>query len=230
MTMTPPQRDRPGTRETATAWVLSLVAALFLEAAAVWGALSILEFRGAQSSVADVTPGLGAEPSHTPTRMPDPTPTPTPDSRVPAECRNLYSASMIKALRTAGLRLETAAPASGAPASGSADGTLDALFADSTLVECRWTGGEGNDAAGLLTVIASTTPRVHEAAVDRVRALGMTRLSENGGSRYIVEGRDASNRLYGESHFFRDGLWIATRWYGHGQYGYTADIVQRLFS
>jgi len=228
MTITPPQHDRPGTRETATAWAFSLVAALFLEAAAVWGALSILEFRSAQVSVADVTPQI--EPSRTPTRMPDPTPTPTPDSRVPAECRSLYSRSMIKALRSAGLRIETTAPAAKAPASGSSDSTLDALFADTTLLECRWTGGEGNQSSGLLTVVASTTPGVRDAAVDRAKALGMTRVKENGGTRYLVEGRDASNRLYGESHFFREGLWIATRWYGHGQYGYTADIVQQLFS
>ena len=227
MTMIPPQHDRPGTRETTTAWVFSLVAALFLEAAAVWGALSILEFRSAQVSVANVTPQV--EPSRPPTRMPDPTPTPTPDSRVPAACRDLYSNSMIRALRSAGLRIETPEPAAGAPASGSADETLDALFADSTLIECRWMGGEGNQASGLLTVVASTTPQVHKAAERRVKAMGMTRLSENGGSRYIVEGRDASNRLHGESHFFRDGLWIATRWYGHGQYGYTADIVEQVF-
>jgi len=229
MTITPPQHDRPGARETAAAWAISLVAALTVEAAAVWGALSILEFRSDQMSVADVTPGAGPEPSRTATRMPDPTPTPRPDTRLPATCRELYSASMISSLRAAGLRLETGSAAAGAPVAGSTDDTLGALFADSTHLECRWSGGEGASAAGILTVVISAQPRVYDAAVDRVRAMGMTRLRENGGSRFIVEGRDGSNRLYGESHFFRDGMWFATRWYGHGQYGYTTDMVKRVF-
>ena len=31
------------------------------------------------------------------------------------------------------------------------------------------------------------------------------------------------------SHFLRDGLWFATRWYGYGPYGYTSDMARQVF-
>jgi hypothetical protein len=37
------------------------------------------------------------------------------------------------------------------------------------------------------------------------------------------------NPAWGESHFLREGIWIATRWGGNGPDGSTHDIVAAIF-
>jgi len=50
---------------------------------------------------------------------------------------------------------------------------------------------------------------------------------ESGGTRCVIEREESAT--WGESHFVRDGIWIATRWGVSGPSGCTADIVAAIF-
>jgi len=170
--------------------------------------------------------GLGA--TRTPTVAP-PTPsvtqtsTPQP-SLIPDGCDQLFSASMAATLQ--GVGLELGSDWDGALDSGTADAELQKLLDDAAL-DCHWSGDAATDPV-LLTQVAQITSHETGLATARLEQLGFNQLSEHGGVRYVIEQRTGSG-LSGESHFFREGLWFATHWSGHGQYGYTADMVNSVF-
>lgn len=107
--------------------------------------------------------------------------------------------------------------------SGSADAELRQLLEQPAL-DCYWSSGDDV----LLTRVAEVGAHVQSVAVARLDQLGFSELSENGGVRYVLEDATAAGAT-GESHFFRDGVWFATHWRGHGQYGYTADMIRTVF-
>jgi hypothetical protein len=168
---------------------------------------------------------LGQGATRTPTVAPTPSAVQTAPEQeasiLPAGCGALYSESMTVTLEQIGFDLESGYD--GEWHSGSADAELRALLADAEL-DCHWT----QEQAGLLTRVAEVDDRERALAIDRLESLGFTQLSEHGGVRYFVE-RSAATGPTGESHFFREGLWFATHWLGHGQYGYTADMVRSVF-
>ena len=61
------------------------------------------------------------------------------------------------------------------------------------------------------------------------QAAGMDCYEESGGTRCVGEWEGVAGSA-GESHFLREGLWIATRWDGPAVSGYTADIIAQLFA
>ena len=221
MTTTAPAKK---TSTIAAGWVISILASLLVDAAAVFAAVRIVEFRSELALEVDEVPG--ALPT---TSSVAPTPTPTPtlvDERVPAECDGVFSRAMTASLTDEGLELETV----GVPSGGTQDAALLELLDGSILLECDWHEADGGVEMGIRSSIAIVDPEGEAAAIERLGDLGMTRLDELGGTRYFLEREDPDGRASGESHFFRDGLWFATHWYGHGPYGYTADLVRGVFS
>ena len=171
--------------------------------------------------------GVGAEPAPTSTpTAPSIAESSTPEpSLIPDGCDELFSDSMVDTL--AGVGLDLGSNWSGEPESGSADAELRMLLDDAAL-DCHWT----TDAAAsplLLTQVAEVSSHETELATARLDELGFNQISELGGVRYVIEHR-AGSEVSGESHFFREGVWFATHWSGHGQYGYTADMVNSVFS
>ncbi len=166
----------------------------------------------------------GLRPTRTATPVPTPTTTQTetqPPSVIPAGCGALYSESMTITLEQIGFELGS--DYDGPWHAGSADAELRALLAGSDL-ECDWT----DETAALLTKVTEVDPDTQARAIERLEGLGFTRLTEHGGVRYFVERSEATGPT-GESHFFREGVWFATHWLGHGQYGYTADMARTVF-
>ena len=166
----------------------------------------------------------GAGSARTPSAVPTPSATQSvapPQSVIPAGCGGLFSEAMSVTLEQIGFELRS--EYDGPWHAGSADDELRALLADSDL-ECHWT----DEKAALLTHVVEVDEQQQSLAMQRLEGLGFTRLSEHGGVRYFVERQDATGPT-GESHFFRDGVWFATHWLGHGQYGYTADMVRSVF-
>ena len=149
---------------------------------------------------------------------------------IPDTCADVYGADMKRVLTQAGLEVNSAWTGSRNLPAGSADEELLALLAEEDALGCFWLDEFGGADSALLTLLTGTTEQTTESAMARLTELGLTRREEHGGVRYFVESRDASGELHGESHFFREGLWFATRWYGTGQFGYTADMAQRVFS
>ena len=163
-------------------------------------------------------------------RAATPTPPPTPSavqtttqppSVIPSGCGGMYSEAMSVTLEQLGFELQ---PGYDGPwHAGSADAELRELLSGAEL-DCHWI----DDSAGLLTRVAEVDEQQQALAVERIESLGFTRLTEHGGVRYFIE-RDAATGPSGESHFFREGVWFATNWLGHGQYGYSADMVRSVF-
>jgi len=171
--------------------------------------------------------GLGTE--RTPTATPSApvvVETSAPQSSlIPDGCDGLFSDGMVATLT--GVGLDLGADWGGDLASGSADAELRALL-DEPALDCHWTGSTAGSPL-LLTQVAEISSHETDLATARLEQLGFNQLSELGGVRYVLEQRTGS-QLTGESHFFREGLWFATHWQGHGQYGYTADMVNSVFS
>jgi hypothetical protein len=147
-----------------------------------------------------------------------------PVSRIPTYCGALYGEALTITLEGIGMQLGN--EGEGDRHAGSTDPALRELLSGAEL-DCHWTDGvQGN--AALLTRVAEIDSATEAAAIARLEELRFTQLSELGGIRYFVEENSATGAT-GESHFFREGVWFATRWYEHGQYGYTADMVRSVF-
>lgn len=65
---------------------------------------------------------------------------------------------------------------------------------------------------------------------DHFLAVGYSCFDELEGTRCVTETEPTPDGQSGESHFFRDGIWIATLWINAGPDGYTHDIVAALFA
>ena len=172
-----------------------------------------------------------AGPFPTPT-APTASATSEPDSsdRLPDTCEDVYSLDMKRALAESGLEVNSAWTGSRNLPPGTADTELLSLLAAEETLDCFWLDKHGGEDSALLTVLIEITEANAQSAMARLAELGLTRREEHGGVRYFFETRSATNELHGESHFFREGLWLATRWYGVGQFGYTADMAQRVFN
>lgn len=221
MTQTAPTKNPK--RSSPLAWVVAALAALLIDAAAVWGAIRIVEFR------LDTAAPVESVPTSTPRPTSTPSPQPTVvDERVPAQCTGLYSEGMTRSLRAEGLDLGRRLSAD-ALYGGTGDAELRALLDASTVLSCDWLDAEGGADSGIRSAVAVVGDAEQAAAIDRIRAMKLTRLDQLGGQRFFVESVDAEGRAFGESHFFREGLWFATHWYGHGPMGYSADMVDTVF-
>jgi hypothetical protein len=148
---------------------------------------------------------------------------PHPDI-VPSDCDELFSDSMVASLTEQGFALDPGWDGEHEP--GSADEQLQAIV-DHSALDCHWSRTSPSEAA-LLTSVVALSPQQDVVVRERLAELGYQHLSEHGGVRYVVERREGS-AVSGESHFLRDGLWLATHWVGHGPYGYTADMVRSVY-
>jgi hypothetical protein len=149
-----------------------------------------------------------------------------PTSVLPATCRGLYGEALTITLEQ--LSFELGSNYAGQLHSGSVDAELRALLDDAAgtrpALDCHWT----TPGTGLLTRVVEVDEQQQAAAAERLGQLGFTLLREHDGLRYVTEWQTAGGAS-GESHFFREGVWFATHWVGHGQYGYTADMVRSVF-
>jgi hypothetical protein len=69
------------------------------------------------------------------------------------------------------------------------------------------------------------------AVTDRLKELNYSCYDELQGRRSVIE-REVDSDLVGfvgESHFLRDGLWLATHYVNGGPEGYTHDMVNNLW-
>lgn len=148
-------------------------------------------------------------------------------SIVPDTCAALFSEPYASELVRAGMRLES--EWNGAREPGSDDAHLQRMLAEDTVIGCFWVHDRNEERAALLTLVAEVDGAEQEATVARLTDLAFTELSEHGGVRFVGQLPKEGGLSAGESHFLRDGVWFATRWYGYGPYGYTADMVGQVF-
>jgi hypothetical protein len=148
----------------------------------------------------------------------------------PASCDAIYSPGMMAAFNeTHALNpawTETAEPSTRI---GTVDADLSVLIEDAQHLSCVWADPEGGSGSGLVTNVVFVTEAQTSAATDRLKAMGQTCYDELEGLRCVIENDTDGEGVAGESHFLRDGIWLATSFVNAGPDGYTHDMVATIW-
>lgn len=180
----------------------------------------------------------GTVPSPSPTSVDRPTPAaqsavavvtpPGPSAAgIPADCADLYTRDWQAELALALNPAWADTPESGVRyASG--DVGLQTMLEATTQLTCIWATPEGGSDVGITTNVASLTDVQQEEMLAHLGDLGYDCYEEFDGSRCVVE-QEGEVGAFGESHFLRSGVWIATGWVNAAPDGYTHDIVAAIF-
>ncbi|WP_400996255.1 hypothetical protein [Agromyces sp. GXQ0307] len=198
--------------------VVALVAALALPAPSGESAEPTSQGRPAPSAEAAPAPVVV------------PTPEPVRDERIPTDCAAIYTFDWSSTFAPDYVLNPEWSTADGAPAlSGTDDAVALPVLQDTSQLTCAWLPPDGGDGrVGLVTNVASVDESQAAAAIAAFQAAGQECYEEEGGTRCVVEFEGVAGSA-GESHFLREGLWIATRWDGPAVSGYTLDIATQLF-
>ena len=210
-----------------TRFPLGAVLTLAAGAVAAWAIAAAIE--PTAERLPDTIAPVPTQSSAPPTPSATPAPEAVIDPRLPDRCSQLFGNKITRDLDDKGLALTARWTATTLPKAGSLDPELRDLLSTTTVMECYWLQPNDKTDRGILTAIGSVDSRESRNAVTRAVELGMTKSKELGGTRYYLQETDAAGNPQGESHFFRDGLWFATRWWGYGPYGYTADMAEHVF-
>jgi hypothetical protein len=182
------------------------------------------------------TDAAGATERPVPTQTTAPTPVPSVTAEpaasgpsIPADCAGIYTKDWAPEMD--GLVLNPAwtdDPASGVRY-GSNDTGLVTVLEATTKVTCVWANATGgSDAGGLTTNVAALTPEQSTDVLAHMEELGYDCYEELAGTRCVTETFN-DNGTIGESHFVREGIWVATWWLNVGPDGYTHDVVTAIF-
>jgi hypothetical protein len=207
-------------------------AALLLVAVATVVGLMLGAGRGAGVSASD-TPSPGTVTTDAATTPPA-AETEAPQASdtsvvIPASCADIYTRDWTADLAPRVLNPPwTSDPASGFKRYGSNDVGLVTVLEATTRLECNWVPEGGAGHVFLITGVAELTLEQQGSTLDYLVGTDLGCYDELGGTRCVIEGEEGGEN-WGESHFIRDGIWIATKWGGSGPSGYTHDIVAALF-
>ncbi|TFD28222.1 hypothetical protein E3T49_11945 [Cryobacterium cryoconiti] len=175
------------------------------------------------------------QPSSTPaplavTASPQPPSKSVTDGPHPSQCEQLYSPAMVAAFGDLALNPAWVAEENSGANRGSADPELVTLIdAAEEKLTCVWANAGGASGVGLTTELVWVTPEQSAAVQSRLSAAGMNCYEELAGMRCIVEGTDDGG-VSGESHFLRDGIWLATYYFNAGPDGYTHDMIANVWA
>ncbi|QTX05510.1 hypothetical protein [Agromyces archimandritae] len=184
--------------------------------------------------------GEAAAPPASETERPSPSeeadakPTPTADPAVdfgplPKECTGLYTHDFTPEVVPLVLNPAwTTDPAGGFDGLGTNDPGVAALLEPAARLQCAWADPEAVEPAFVVTTGAVVTAEQRDAAFEALGAAGFSCYEEAGGTRCIIEG-EGGDGPWGESHFFRDDAWLATKWNVIAPDGYTPDMVAAVW-
>ena len=207
--------------------------------AVVLSALAMVGLAGCKTAESSPAP-TATTAEVAPSEAPLPTTTPTAPIAaavpVPASCDALYSPGFRATLEAQGFGLNPAdKDLSQYKSIGSEDYQLAALLEDALRgpttpgLTCQWLASAGASLeTGLRTNVVAVSDSVSAEAMGRLESMSFSKTSSNGGIRFSYE-EHTENGDFGESQFFRDGLWLATAWTGFGPDGYTADMAASVF-
>jgi len=175
-------------------------------------------------------------PVQTPSASPGPPATTSPPvveetaAPRPTDCTQLYSPGMVTTLGQQELTLNpawTQVPGTEVMP-GSDDPQLRALIAANEHLTCVWASPAGATGVGLTTELVWVTADVRNAVKSRLEALGMDCTVQDGGLG-CVTWTSTADGAFGEWHFLRDGIWLASKFSNTSPEGYTKDIVSNLW-
>ncbi|PFG32169.1 hypothetical protein [Paramicrobacterium agarici] len=205
-------------RSTSRWWFV--VATVVIAALVVASGALVASLVSTASPEADPPPATEAPDPERP--LPENQPAPEHAGPNPTSCEQIYSEEMYSYLTGTGMPLNDQSVAENV---GSYDPELIAVINGIEHLDCSW--GFAGD-YGLTTSVTRVNADAVKTVRERMTELGYNCHDEDGGTRCLTSATEAGNR-YGESHFVRDGLWLATAWVNFAPEGYTPDIVQTLW-
>ncbi|MFC6356848.1 hypothetical protein [Luethyella okanaganae] len=230
MTATEPPVKPPLARRPVF-WLTTVVAILLVGTAVIAGFMA----GGSRLSGAESTDAAGLASRPTPVVTTAPTPVPTPEPEIPgfvrpATCVDIYTNDWAAQLGPL-LVLNpdwTNDPSRSPKPYATNDVGLGTVLEATTGLVCHWVKASGGGDVGLTTDIAYVTAEQQASTIELMQRLGFDCYGELGGTRCVTESNEEAGS-FGESHFLRDGVWVATRWVNTAPDGYTHDIVSTLF-
>jgi len=174
------------------------------------------------------TPTTSAEPLAVASATPSPS---TPAGPHPTTCDAIYSPTMLATLtQTGALNPDWTESDSSGVLFGTSDAELSSLIDGAEHLTCVWADPNGGSGSGLTSNVVFVSAEQSETAHQRLLALGENCYEELGGIRCVVETAQGEEGIAGESHFLRDGIWLATRYVNAGPDGYTLDMVGTIWA
>ncbi|MEC5186158.1 hypothetical protein RCH12_003639 [Cryobacterium sp. MP_3.1] len=152
-----------------------------------------------------------------------------PGTPKPASCEQIYSPVMMGAFGDLVLNPAWTAESGATVRDGADDPELRAIINANEHLSCRWVTPDGASDTGVSTSVVWVTAEQTAAIEARLRALGMECYEELGGLRCLTETTTDIGK-YGQSHFLRGGIWLATLWVNAGPDGYTHDMVNTIWA
>jgi hypothetical protein len=148
----------------------------------------------------------------------------------PSTCDTIYSPDMLATFsETHALNpawTETAEPSTRI---GTLDADLSVLISGAQHLSCVWADPVGGSGSGLVTNVVFVTEAQSVAVKERLSAMGQNCYEELEGLRCVFENDTDGEGLAGESHFLRDGIWLATSFVNAGPDGYTHDMIAAIW-
>lgn len=174
-------------------------------------------------------PVVPSAPSSSSSSAPSADPVPTDTFTIlPASCDGLYGSAMLREFERQSMQLNLVWAGAREATPGSGDPELIALLRGKPSIDCFWLDETGGSKNAVLTVATEPGVAVTDAVAARLVALGFSQQNDRGGVRYFKESREGGEAK-GESHFLREGVWLATNWYGFGPWGYTGHMAEQVF-
>jgi hypothetical protein len=172
----------------------------------------------------DATTGATTEP--TAKSRPTPSAVATPDAVgvvIPGECESIYSPGMFEGLQEDIPPLND--PSMTEPNFSNND-EIEEMVRSLEFLECTW-GGAGE--VGIVTAVAKVSEEQATEARAVMESSGYDCYEQREGIRCVIREELEGNTL-GESHFFRDDVWVSTFWLNAPIRGYTENIVDALWA
>jgi hypothetical protein len=170
-----------------------------------------------------------------PSAPPQPSPVTAPTAAIapgtprPADCDEIYSPAMKAAFGDLVLNPDWTTEPGADVRDGADDPQLVAVITGTEHLSCRWVSPAGASGSGVSTNVVWVTAEQSAAVQARLQALDFQCYEELEGLRCITE-TSTDTDTYGQSHFLRDGIWLATQWVNAGPDGYTHDMVNTIWA
>jgi len=233
MTEHTPAAERPPLAKRPVFWLI-LVAVLALVVAAVFAGMAIGGGLGTAADAAasdsprptpSATSPAPAEPSPAETTPPPPAAGPV---TIPGDCTAIYTRDWASELAPLALNPAWTDAADSGVRWASDDVGLQTMLDGTTRLTCIWANPAGGGDVGITTNVAGLSEVQQSETIALLESLGYDCFDELSGLRCIDE-HDGETGAWGESHFLREGVWIATGWVNAGPNGYTHDMVTTIF-
>lgn len=212
-------QQRPGRRRGLRWWVTGAVACLVIAVVAA----QVL----ARAGEPEASPSTRAT-SSMPTPSQTATVKPAAAIQMPTDCDALYSPAMLPAFGELVLNPDWSRGAGERQLSGTNDQELQGAIDAHEPLHCDWASANGGSGVGLSTDVVSVSAELGASVEARLLALEASCYEELSGLRCVTSG-SGDGGIWGESHFLRDGLWLATKYVNFAPEDYTENVVANLW-